>query len=288
MRSRLHLFIVGGALLPSATTLSTSAFAPRVVAARSVISMAATEAASEASEASEAVVAPEEDTIVQFVVIRKDLLKTLEWPTGSVVAQACHACTAVIWTNQQDPCVQEYLSAANVESMHKVLAQSAWPTRCRLHITPSFMTLGGQRVQGRDAASQPRRETHARRHRAQALGGAAGELPDSSRPEAVSALAGGAAPEKVQSLHVSCSAADDRNEVRVSLFFEKTVRSRAPRPRPPARPPRAPRGARRQPGGGRRGRGVSTVSLYLLFCYSSRGTRTVLLTTIKNPHNTTA
>ena len=217
MRSRL-LFIVGGALLPSATTLSTSAFAPRVVAARSVISMAATEAASEASEASEAV-APEEDTIVQFVVIRKDLLKTLEWPTGSVVAQACHACTAVIWTNQQDPCVQEYLSPANVESMHKVLAQSAWPTRCSLHVTPSFMTLGGQRVQGRDAASQPRRETHARWHRAQALGGAAGELPDSSRPEAVSALAGGAAPEKVQSLQVSCSAADDRNEVRVILFF---------------------------------------------------------------------
>ena len=225
MRSRLHLFIVGGALLPSATTLSTSAFAPRVVAARSVISMAATEAASEASEASEAV-APEEDTIVQFVVIRKDLLKTLEWPTGSVVAQACHACTAVIWTNQQDPCVQEYLSAANVESMHKVLAQSAWPTRCRLHVTPSFMTLGGQRVQGRDAASQPRRETHARWHRAQALGGAAGELPDSSRPEAVSALAGGAAPEKVQSLQVSCSAADDRNEVRVILFFEKTAHMR--------------------------------------------------------------
>ena len=121
LRSRLLCAIVGGALLPAATTLSTSRFAPRVAAARSLISMAATEGASEAA-------APEEDTIVQFVVIRKDLLKTLEWPTGSVVAQACHACTAVIWANQQDPCVQEYLSAANVDSMHKVLAPSAWPT----------------------------------------------------------------------------------------------------------------------------------------------------------------
>ena len=72
--------------------------------------------------------APEEETLVQFVVVRRDLLKTLEWPTGSVVAQACHACTAVIWANQQDPCVQEYLSAANVDSMHKVLTTSAWPT----------------------------------------------------------------------------------------------------------------------------------------------------------------
>ena len=121
--------------------------------------MATTEGASEAA-------APEEDTIVQFVVIRKDLLKTLEWPTGSVVAQACHACTAVIWANQQDPCVQEYLSAANVDSMHKVLAPRAWPTApkpsatrppavasthsspVRLHALLSCATPGGQRVQG--------------------------------------------------------------------------------------------------------------------------------------------
>ena len=151
--------IVGGALLPAAKTLPASRLTPRVAAARSIISMATTEGASEAA-------APEEDTIVQFVVIRKDLLKTLEWPTGSVVAQACHACTAVIWANQQDPCVQEYLSAANVDSMHKVLAPSAWPTApkpsatrppavasthsspVRLHALLSCATPGGQRVQG--------------------------------------------------------------------------------------------------------------------------------------------
>eukprot|EP00320_Phaeocystis_rex_P022368 CAMPEP_0119070174 /NCGR_PEP_ID=MMETSP1178-20130426/35870_1 /TAXON_ID=33656 /ORGANISM="unid sp, Strain CCMP2000" /LENGTH=142 /DNA_ID=CAMNT_0007051987 /DNA_START=137 /DNA_END=565 /DNA_ORIENTATION=+ len=65
----------------------------------------------------------EQETIVQFVVIRRDLLKTLEWPTGSVIAQACHACTAVMWEHQQDPCVQKYLSAANVNSMHKVVKE---------------------------------------------------------------------------------------------------------------------------------------------------------------------
>ena len=107
--------------------------------------MATSDADGGAPQAATAV-AEEEDTIVQFVVIRRDLLKTLEWPTGSVVAQACHACTAVVWANQQDPCVQEYLSAANVDSMHKVLspsalthrthALSASPSSCYLQATP--------------------------------------------------------------------------------------------------------------------------------------------------------
>ena len=32
----------------------------------------------------------EDDALVQFVVVRRDLLKTMEWPVGSVIAQACH------------------------------------------------------------------------------------------------------------------------------------------------------------------------------------------------------
>ena len=31
------------------------------------------------------------DTIVQFVVVRRDLLKDMEWPVGSVIAQATRA-----------------------------------------------------------------------------------------------------------------------------------------------------------------------------------------------------
>ena len=61
-----------------------------------------------------------EDPIVQFVVIRRDLLKTLEWPVGSVVAQACHACLAVTWEHRDDPDVAAYLSPENINSMHKV------------------------------------------------------------------------------------------------------------------------------------------------------------------------
>lgn len=60
-------------------------------------------------------------TLVQFVVVRRDLLKTLEWPVGSVIAQACHACTAVTWTCRDDADVQAYLT--NLGGMHKVVKE---------------------------------------------------------------------------------------------------------------------------------------------------------------------
>lgn len=69
------------------------------------------------------------DTIVQFVVVRRDLLKDLEWPVGSVIAQACHACTAVMWTHRQDEHVQAYLSDANIGSMHKVVKECKGETQ---------------------------------------------------------------------------------------------------------------------------------------------------------------
>ena len=61
-----------------------------------------------------------DDPIVQFVVIRRDLLKTLEWPVGSVIAQACHACLAVTWENRDDADVAAYLAPEKIDSMYKV------------------------------------------------------------------------------------------------------------------------------------------------------------------------
>ena len=61
--------------------------------------------------------------MVQFVVVRRDLLKSLDWPVGSVMAQACHACLAVTWEHRDDPDVVQYLSAANIDSMHKVVKE---------------------------------------------------------------------------------------------------------------------------------------------------------------------
>jgi hypothetical protein len=34
--------------------------------------------------------------IVQYVIVRKDVLKTFKWPVSALIAQACRACTAVI------------------------------------------------------------------------------------------------------------------------------------------------------------------------------------------------
>jgi hypothetical protein len=64
-----------------------------------------------------------EDVIVQAVVVRRDLLSTMEWPVGSVIAQACHACLAVAWEHREDACVADYLAAGKINSMHKVIKE---------------------------------------------------------------------------------------------------------------------------------------------------------------------
>lgn len=59
--------------------------------------------------------------IVQYVVVRGDLLKSLQWPVGAVIAQACHACSAVIHLYHDDPHTQSYL--ADLDNMHKVVLE---------------------------------------------------------------------------------------------------------------------------------------------------------------------
>jgi len=60
--------------------------------------------------------------IVQYVVVRGDLLKTLQWPVGAVIAQACHACTAVTHLFYNDEHTQAYL--ADLDNMHKVVLEA--------------------------------------------------------------------------------------------------------------------------------------------------------------------
>ena len=80
----------------------------------------ASASASAPSAAPAAAAEDADETLVQFVVVRRDLLKTLEWPVGSVIAQACHACLAVAWEHKDDPDVVRYLAPENVDAMHKV------------------------------------------------------------------------------------------------------------------------------------------------------------------------
>ncbi|EZA57228.1 hypothetical protein DMN91_006636 [Ooceraea biroi] len=60
--------------------------------------------------------------IVQYVVVRGDLSRTMGWPLGAVIAQACHACTAVIHLFYNDADTQTYL--ADLDNMHKVVLEA--------------------------------------------------------------------------------------------------------------------------------------------------------------------
>ncbi|XP_033646516.1 putative peptidyl-tRNA hydrolase PTRHD1 [Asterias rubens] len=59
---------------------------------------------------------------VQYVVVRGDLLQTLKWPTGAVIAQACHACTAALHLFRNDENVIQY--TADLDNMHKVVLEA--------------------------------------------------------------------------------------------------------------------------------------------------------------------
>ncbi|XVE53475.1 hypothetical protein DITRI_Ditri03aG0006200 [Diplodiscus trichospermus] len=59
-----------------------------------------------------------DDVLVQYVVLRRDLVDT--WPLGSVVTQGCHASINAIWSHKDDPHTLQYCSPENIQSMHKV------------------------------------------------------------------------------------------------------------------------------------------------------------------------
>ena len=58
-------------------------------------------------------------SMIQYVVVRSDLLHTLKWPTGAVIAQSCHACSAVMHLYHDDPNTIQYVS--DLDNMHKVV-----------------------------------------------------------------------------------------------------------------------------------------------------------------------
>ena len=62
--------------------------------------------------------APED--LVQYLVLRKDLWTSLNWPLGSIVAQACHASTAALWLSKDSIATNAYCAGHNLEHMHKV------------------------------------------------------------------------------------------------------------------------------------------------------------------------
>lgn len=60
--------------------------------------------------------------VVQYIVLRGDLLTQLGWPVGALVAQACHACTAVTHLFHSDEHMSAYLS--DLDNMRKVVLEA--------------------------------------------------------------------------------------------------------------------------------------------------------------------
>lgn len=60
--------------------------------------------------------------IIQYVVVRSDLIKDLKWPVGAVIAQACHAVTATTHLFYNEEHTQLYLK--DLDNMHKVVLES--------------------------------------------------------------------------------------------------------------------------------------------------------------------
>ena len=59
--------------------------------------------------------------IVQYVVVRSDLMKSLSWPVGALIAQACHASTAVMHLFYDHEDTQTYLR--ELDNMHKIVLE---------------------------------------------------------------------------------------------------------------------------------------------------------------------
>ncbi|XP_045767734.1 putative peptidyl-tRNA hydrolase PTRHD1 [Maniola jurtina] len=60
-------------------------------------------------------------SLVQYVLLRSDLLKELGWSIGALVAQACHASTAVLHLYREDENTINYLN--DLDNMHKVVLE---------------------------------------------------------------------------------------------------------------------------------------------------------------------
>ena len=62
------------------------------------------------------------NTLVQYIVLRGDLYRQLRWSVGALIAQGCHACTAVATMFHDDPNMVQYVS--NIDGMHKVVLEA--------------------------------------------------------------------------------------------------------------------------------------------------------------------
>eukprot|EP01080_Neovahlkampfia_damariscottae_P011701 gene11701-4935_t len=64
------------------------------------------------------------DFLVQYILLRKDLLKApYKFNLGAMASQTSHASVSAIVENYEDKLTQEYISKENIDNMHKVVLQ---------------------------------------------------------------------------------------------------------------------------------------------------------------------
>lgn len=71
--------------------------------------------------------------LVQYVVVSGDIVRKLNWPLGAVIAQCCHATTAVNHLNRDDTATVSYFS--DLDRMHKVVLEVI-QMHSRLNLVP--------------------------------------------------------------------------------------------------------------------------------------------------------
>lgn len=59
------------------------------------------------------------NVIVQYILLRRDLKKMKNYNDGAIIAQACHASSAILYKTINDDLTKAYLS--DLERMHKVV-----------------------------------------------------------------------------------------------------------------------------------------------------------------------
>src|ERR1700722_5360615 len=58
-------------------------------------------------------------TIVQYIIIRRDFKKMKNYNDGAIIAQACHASSAILFKTIHDDLTKRYL--IDTERMHKII-----------------------------------------------------------------------------------------------------------------------------------------------------------------------
>ncbi|CAF0733228.1 unnamed protein product [Adineta ricciae] len=59
------------------------------------------------------------NVIVQYILLRRDLKKMKNYNDGAIIAQACHASSAILHKTSNDELTKSYLS--DLDRMHKII-----------------------------------------------------------------------------------------------------------------------------------------------------------------------